>query len=92
MQDGFIDIAGGTLNYASGQDIWIHGAVPTDGLSALARNGSTPTNSPTNFNGDSGSIDLSPEVPSAAAWAVMALIGAMLLTASGVLRRQQGAT
>jgi hypothetical protein len=34
------------------------GEVPLDGLSSLQRDGSTPVNSPTNFNGETGSIDL----------------------------------
>jgi hypothetical protein len=47
------------------------GEVPLDGVSSLQRDGSTATNSPTNFNGETGSIDLgtvaAPEVQPPAA-------------------------
>ena len=54
----FFPTGGGTLNYASGVDVWSYGAVPVDGIHALARNASTPVNSPTNFAGQTGSINV----------------------------------
>jgi hypothetical protein len=83
----FLSTSGGTLNYSAGQDVWIHGAVPTDGVNALQRDGSSATNSPTNFAGASGSVDLSAPVPTVGGWAVALLIGAILLASSGLLRR-----
>lgn len=61
MPNNFIAISGGdTLKLAS-FDTFTFGAglLPTDGLLSLNRNLTTGTNSPTNFNGDSDSIDLS---------------------------------
>jgi len=84
----FFPTGGGTLNYASGADVWNYGAVPTDGVLALQRNGSTATNSPTNFGGASGSVDQTLSVPNASMWGVSLLLGAMLLFASGLLRRR----
>jgi hypothetical protein len=91
LPDAFFSTAGGTLNYAGGADVWSYGAVPTDGVSSLDRSGSTTTNSPTNFAGDSGSIDLNPVVPGLTATGVVLLIGAVLLATSGILRRRSAA-
>lgn len=66
MPNNFIAISGGdTLKLAS-FDTFTFGAglLPTDGLLSLNRNLTPGTNSPTNFNGDSDSIDLStPPIP-----------------------------
>lgn len=52
---GFLSLAGGTLNYSI-YDPHLHGAIPTDGISSLQRDGSITVNSPTNTNGDTGSV------------------------------------
>jgi len=85
----FFSTAGGTLNYASGADSWTYGTVPTNGVLSLLRNGSTATNTPKNFAGTQGSVNAGgpPPVPSIAAWGLVLLVGAMLVVASGVLRR-----
>jgi hypothetical protein len=70
--------------------IWNYGVVPTDGYHSLLRNGSTAVNSPQNFAGQVGQLDLS--VPAFGGWGLALLIGAMLLVASGLLRRRQTAT
>ena len=54
----FFSIAGDTLAFV-GADLLAIGAVPVDGVQSLLRNGSTATNSPTNFAGQSGSVDVS---------------------------------
>jgi hypothetical protein len=84
----FFPTGGGTLNYASGADVWNFGAVPTDGVLALQRNGSSATNSPTNFAGEAGSIDLGTPVPAMSTWAIFLAVGVILLLASGLLRRR----
>jgi hypothetical protein len=84
----FFPTAGGTFNYAGGADVWNYGAVPTDGVLALQRNGSSANNSPTNFAGASGSISLAAAVPAVTLWGIAGLIGAVLLFASGLLRRR----
>jgi hypothetical protein len=85
----FFPTAGGTINYA-GVDIWNYGAVPTDGVLALQRNGSTATNSPHNFAGQSGSVNLGAAVPMTQTWGLLVLIGAILLASSGLLRKPRG--
>lgn len=84
----FFPTGGGTLTYAGGADVWAYGAVPTDGVQALQRNGSAAANSPTNFAGQSGSVNLSSSVPAVASWAVALVVGAILLVSSGILRRR----
>ena len=88
----FFPTAGGTINYAGGADIWNYGAVPTSGILALQRNGSNATNSPRNFAGQSGSVNLGTPVPAAPTWGLLALIGAVLLLSSGLLRRREART
>src|SRR5687767_2903143 len=84
----FFPTAGGTINYAGGADIWNYGAVPTNGILALQRNGSTATNSPRNFAGATGSVNLGTPVPATQTWGILALVGAALLLSSGLLRRR----
>ncbi len=57
----FFSISGDTLNFAATSDILTFGSgvLPTDGVLSLDGNLSTGTNSPKNFAGDTGSIDLS---------------------------------
>lgn len=61
VPNGFIFSAGGTINFAEGSDSWSHGGLPTGTLS-LNRDGSTDTNSPRNFAGQTGTVPAS--VPS----------------------------
>jgi hypothetical protein len=83
----FFATGGGTLNYASGIDTWNYGAVPGDGVHSLMRDGTFAVNSPTNFAGQSGSVNLS-AAPAITGWWLVALVGALLLLASGILRRR----
>ncbi|MCH8137768.1 MAG: hypothetical protein IH926_02240, partial [Proteobacteria bacterium] len=59
-----------TIKYcpACGYDTFsfLAGALPTDGINSLSFDLSTSTNSPTNFAGDSGSVDAGDPVPSEA--------------------------
>ena len=57
---GFLNVGGGTINFAESSDTWTHGALPTDGRSALLRSGSTAASSPTNFAGQTGAINIAP--------------------------------
>ena len=88
----FISTGGGSLDYASGVQIWTHGALPTDGVHSLLRNGSTAVNSPTNFAGATGSVNLATAVPMVQTWGLIAIVGALLLLASGLLKRDGPAT
>ena len=62
IPDGFLPIAGGTLNYA-GFDQWTFGPLPVDGTNALFRNGSTTTNVATNFSGSATTLTLPGPTP-----------------------------
>jgi serralysin len=84
----FFSTGGGTLNYA-GVDSWSYGAVPTDGVHSLMRDGSTPVNAPTNFAGQTGSVSLATSVPAIPTLGIALLIGALLLAGSGLLRRRR---
>lgn len=59
VPNGFFAQAGGSIEFAEGSDTWNHGALPSDGRSSLARNGSVAAASPTNFSGDTGIVNLS---------------------------------
>jgi len=85
IPSNFFATGGGTLNYASGVQVWNYGAVPTDGSHSLLRNGSTAVNSPTNFAGQPGSVNLATTVPMLPRWGIVVLVGALLLAASGLL-------
>jgi len=58
---GFIPVGGGTLNYSNVDQIALP-ALPTDGATAVDRNGSSVPATPKNFNGD-----MKPLMPSAPA-------------------------
>jgi MYXO-CTERM domain-containing protein len=85
----FFPTGGGTLNYASSTDIWTFGTVPTDGVHSLMRDGTTPVNSPINFAGTGGSVNLTTAVPAVPTFAIALLVGALLLAGSGLLRRRR---
>lgn len=84
----FFSTGGGTINYASGADVWNYGTVPTNGKLALLRNGSTAVNSPTNFAGDEGSVNIV-AFPTAGSWGLVLLVGALLFVGSGMLRKRE---
>jgi hypothetical protein len=82
---GFFATGGGSLNYA-GVDTWNYGTVPTDGVHSLMRDGTTAVNSPTNFSGQSGSVNLASAVPAVPRWGLVLLVGGVLLLGSGLVR------
>ena len=55
VPNGFIPIGGGTLNYASVDSVTF-AALPTDGVTAIDRNGTRIQNLATNFGGQSASV------------------------------------
>jgi len=87
---GFFTTGGGSMVYANTVDTWNYGTVPTDGKHALMRDGSTPLNKATNFAGQTGSLVVGPGVPAVTGWGLALLVGALLLAASGLLRRGVG--
>jgi Ca2+-binding RTX toxin-like protein len=63
IPDGFLSVSGGTLTFI-GMDSITFGALP-GGIQSINGSGVTGTNSPTNFDGDSGSIPGNPIVGTA---------------------------
>jgi hypothetical protein len=55
VPNGFLAVDGGTINYA-GVDQVTYGALPTDGVTAIDRNGATMPNLATNFSRQSASV------------------------------------
>lgn len=83
----FFSNGGGSLNYAN-VDTWAYGALPTDGVHALMRDGSTPVNSLKSFSHGSGSINLAAPAPLLPSWGIAALAGVMLVAGSGLVRKR----
>jgi hypothetical protein len=82
--DNFFNINGDEIlywTYNTGDLMFDPGELPTDGILSLNRNGTTGTNSPTNYAGQSGSVDASPNVPAASTWGLIAML--VLLAAGG---------
>jgi hypothetical protein len=88
LPPNFLSTGGGTINYASGIDTWNYGALPTDGVHSLMKDGTNPVNLAHNFAGQTGTVNVSTSVPAVGGWAVVALIGTLLLLTSGLLRKQ----
>jgi hypothetical protein len=55
IPNNFLFQGGGSINWA-GADVWVYGALPTDGNLSLGRSGVTSPNSPTNFFGVTGHV------------------------------------
>jgi hypothetical protein len=89
LPDNFFDPTSDSLNYA-GVDTWAISNVPVDGVNSLDRATGVGANSPTNFAGQSGSIDVSggPQVPSFGGVALVVLTGLLLLAGAGISRRR----
>jgi len=87
----FFSTGGGTMTYATSVDTWAYGAVPTDGRHSLMRDGTIPLNTATNFAGQIGSVSaVTAPVPAVTSWGLAVLVGALLLAASGLLRKRAG--
>jgi hypothetical protein len=71
-----------TLAYAAGM-------LPTDGVNSLSATGSTAINSPTNYAGQSGSVNAGPATPAISDWGVVTLTLLILIAATMVLLRRQ---
>jgi hypothetical protein len=59
---GFLFTSGGTVTYAEGADMWVHGALPTDGVNAQFRSGQMLPNVATNFAGATASVVAPPSL------------------------------
>jgi hypothetical protein len=98
LPENFFDPAGDVLLYRQFRDTLTipPATMPTDGIHSLEREFSsgdlsTPTNSPTNFAGETGSVIVPKSIPSLAPWG--SSLGALLLLTSGLValfRRSPG--
>lgn len=73
----FFATSGDTISYGT-IDSWAFGTVPTNGSDSLDRTTGVGPNSPTNFAGDTGSVDATPP-PAVSAGSWTAAIGTVLL-------------
>ena len=61
IPEGFLPLTGETLEYWTYTNAtWSYTSLPIDGFSSINPDGSTGVNSPTNYAGASGSLDLTP--------------------------------
>ena len=67
VPNGFFSADGGTV-IMGGYDRWDYAAPPADGTLSLYRNGSTVTNTPTNYAGQTGTLRLVPALNFQALW------------------------
>ena len=72
VPNNFFPVGGGTINFAEGADVWGYPALPGGTLS-VTRNGSTATNSPTNFAGQTGTVTVTTPPPPPETFNVQAL-------------------
>ena len=91
IEDGFLPTNGDTLEYWSYiQATWTYGPtqMPLDGVRSLNADHTTGANSPTNYAGDTGSIDVTP-IPAASTWGLVTLVLAVLAAGTMALRARR---
>ena len=91
LQDNFLFRPDGLVNFlgAIPPSFIDYDELPTDGVTSLNFDGTTGINSPTNFAGETGSIDLSgPQVP-AITYAGALVLAVVMLGLSTVVRRRR---
>ena len=72
VPNNFFPVGGGTVNFAEFSDVWTYGPLP-DGTLSLARDGTTATNSPQNFAGQTGTVPATTQPPPPTEFNVQAL-------------------
>jgi hypothetical protein len=88
MPQGFMNVAGDTVAIRETLEsppttelTFVSGELPLDGVNALLSDGTVAVNSPTNYWGETCTLNLPARMPAASSWALAAL--AVLLTAAG---------
>lgn len=75
LPDNFLALGADTLEYwLYSSAVWSYSGLPTDGSMSLNGDGSTGLNSPTNFTGETGTIDVSVPV-SESSWSEIKATG-----------------
>lgn len=83
IPENFFDPAGDTLRYRMVDTVTIPpDTMPTNGIDSVDRDMNVQTNDPTNFAGESGSVNAAPGIPSLRGGAILGLVVAIL--AAGV--------
>lgn len=95
----FFEKNGETIRYSTiaNYDFFTFGAgqLPTDGVNAIHLTNFTPdqfitgVNSPTNYAGQTGSVNAGPQVPSMGAWGLVVVALGVVVAASIILRRDR---
>jgi hypothetical protein len=96
MPAGFIQISGDTISLRLDLSTdpvdsltFTAGQLPLDGTLALLGSGTTAPNSPTNFDGDTGSISVGPTVPAASTIGLLIFGGLLAAVGAVVIRRKK---
>ena len=92
IPDGFLFTPNGEVdNMSIGGPVILYASLPTDGILSLAGDGvTTGTNSPTNYAGESASIDVSVAVvPTMSAWGGLVLVLLLCVAGSALLRERR---
>lgn len=92
IPDSFFSLDGDTLRYWQYEPATVSygpGAVPLDGLKSLSLvGGPTEVNSPTNYAGETGSVDISIPVPTMSAGGLGVLVLLMILAGGMIVTRR----
>ncbi len=97
LPDAFINVLADTIDFCSNSKCTVPlpfdslsfaSPLPTDGITSLGLGGATALNSPTNFAGDSGSVDASsaPNVPGLGEAGVALLIMSLMIVGGTLIR------
>lgn len=93
IPNNFLPLGGDTLEYWMYPDAtWSYGPgdLPVNGVDSLDVGGAVGPNSPTNYAGDSGSVNLNTApIPAVSDWGVVVMILLMLTAGTVVLARSQ---
>ena len=93
IPDNFLPLGGDTLEYWMYPDAtWSYGpgALPVDGVDSLGVDDTVGPNSPTNYAGDSGSVNRNTApIPAVSVWGLVVMILLMLTAGTVVLARSQ---
>jgi hypothetical protein len=90
----FFNLNGDTVHYSNWDSLaYGPGELPADGINSLSFDGSTGVNSPTNYAGETGTVDASggpgEPVPTAGTWSLI-IMGIVILSAGTLAMARRG--
>jgi len=89
---GFLFTAGATINFAEGSDSVTYGTLPSDGAMSINRFGTPAVNSPRNFAGQTGSVNVPPPSPGGTVSTNLQISGIFIPTGDVELRWNSAST